>query len=84
MYAAVQLAQSITSDVVRVRLPGLEPSRTYRVSRFATPGSESRPAPWWVDGGQVELNGAALAAVNVQVPAQWPETAVLLDVRTAS
>ncbi|MDX6240270.1 MAG: alpha-galactosidase, partial [Kribbellaceae bacterium] len=37
--------------------------------------------PWWVDGGQVELNGAALAAVGVQVPAQWPESAILLDVK---
>ena len=28
----------------------------------------------------VELNGAALASVGVQIPAQWPENAILLDV----
>jgi alpha-galactosidase len=75
------MAQSITSDLGRVRLPGLQPDRVYRVSRTATPGFESRTAPWWVDGGHVEMNGAALAAVGVQVPAQWPESAILLDVK---
>ncbi|MDX6251516.1 MAG: alpha-galactosidase [Kribbellaceae bacterium] len=80
VYSAVQLTQSITSDLGRVRLPGLDAKRTYRVSKPATPGQQSRTAPWWVDGGQVELNGAALAAVGVQVPAQWPESAILLEV----
>jgi len=80
VYSAVQMAQSITSDLGRVRLPGLDPERTYRVSKTATPGPESRTAPWWVEGGQVEMNGAALAAVGVQIPAQWPENAILLDV----
>jgi alpha-galactosidase len=28
----------------------------------------------------VELNGAALASVGVLMPAQWPESAILLDV----
>ena len=40
----------------------------------------AKSAAWSVDGGQVELNGAALAAVGVQVPVQWPENAILLDV----
>ncbi|WP_432946929.1 alpha-galactosidase [Kribbella sp. CA-253562] len=82
VYSAVQLTQSITSDVGRVRLPGLDPARTYRVSKTKTPGAEPRhAAAWWVDGGQVELNGAALAAVGVHIPAQWPENAILLDVQ---
>jgi alpha-galactosidase len=82
VYSAVQMAQSVTSDVGRVRLPGLDPNRTYRVSKVATPGPEPRnSAPWWVEGGRVELNGAALAAVGVQVPAQWPENAILLEVQ---
>nr|WP_239062268.1 alpha-galactosidase [Streptomyces sp. SID13031] len=82
VFSAVQLAQSITSDLGRVRLPGLTKDRVYRVSKVATPGPELRnSAPWWVDGGTVELNGAALASVGVQVPAQWPESAVLLGVQ---
>jgi alpha-galactosidase len=28
----------------------------------------------------VEMTGAALGAVGVHVPAQWPESAVLLEV----
>ncbi|GAA3582923.1 alpha-galactosidase [Kribbella ginsengisoli] len=82
VFSAVQVAQSITSDLGRVRLPGLDKDRTYRVSKLATPGPQPRhSAPWWQDGGTVQLNGAALAAVGVQVPAQWPETAVLLEVQ---
>ena len=82
VFAAVQMAQSITSDQGRVRLPGLTKDRVYRVSKVTTPGPQVRnSAPWWVDGGTVELNGAALASVGVQVPAQWPENAILLDVR---
>ncbi|MEV6285908.1 alpha-galactosidase [Kribbella sp. NPDC051770] len=80
VYSAVQLTQSITSDLGRVRLPGLDATRTYRVTKKATPGPEPRnTAAWWADG--VELNGATLAAVGVQTPAQWPENAVLLDVQ---
>ncbi|GAA1526411.1 alpha-galactosidase [Kribbella lupini] len=80
VFSAVQLTQSITSDVGRVRLPGLDATRTYRVTKLATPGAQPRnTAPWWADG--VELNGAALAAVGVQTPAQWPENAILLDVQ---
>jgi alpha-galactosidase len=82
VFGAVQLTQSITSDQGRVRLPGLDATRTYRVSKVQTPGAQPRNnAPWWVDGGHVELNGAALANVGVQVPAQWPENAILLDVQ---
>ncbi|TDD52100.1 alpha-galactosidase [Kribbella antibiotica] len=78
VYAAVQLAQSVTSAVGRVRLPGLDPQRTYRVSRIATPGPASRWQLAWTE--PVELNGAALAAAGVLLPAQWPENALLLDV----
>jgi alpha-galactosidase len=78
VYAAVQLTQSVTSAVGRVRLPGLDPQRTYRVSRIATPGPASRWQLTWPE--PVELNGAALAAAGVLLPAQWPENALLLDV----
>jgi alpha-galactosidase len=80
VFSVVQLAQSITSAVGRVRLPGLDPHRTYRVSKIATPGPESRSAAWSADGGSVQLNGATLASVGVLMPAQWPENAILLDV----
>ncbi|WP_328996385.1 alpha-galactosidase [Kribbella sp. NBC_01245] len=80
VFAAVQLVQSITSDLGRVRIPGLAPDRRYRVSRLHTPGKQLRAADWMSDA--VELNGAALAAVGVQIPAQWPENAILLDIRS--
>jgi alpha-galactosidase len=80
VFSVVQTKQSVTSAVGRVRLPGLDPQRTYRISKVATPGPESRSAAWSADGGRVELNGAALASVGVLMPAQWPESAILLDV----
>jgi len=80
VFSVVQVAQSVTSAVGRVRLPGLDPRTTYRIRKVTTPGPESRSAAWSADGGRVELNGAALASVGVLMPAQWPESAILLDV----
>jgi len=50
------------------------------VSKVATPGPESRTAAWSANGGSVELNGAALVSAGVLIPAQWPESAILLEV----
>ncbi|GAA1591675.1 alpha-galactosidase [Kribbella hippodromi] len=79
VFGVVQVRQSVTSAVGRVRLPGLDPHRTYRIKQVTTPGPASRSAAWSADGESVELTGAALAAVGVLIPAQWPENAILLD-----
>jgi alpha-galactosidase len=87
VYAVVQLTQSITVAVGRVRLPGLEPGRNYRVGLLQTPGPELGLGPWvagtvpWLTEEPVMMSGAALAAVGVVMPAQLPESALLLDVR---
>jgi alpha-galactosidase len=87
VYAAVQLRQSITTAVGRVRLPGLEPGRNYCVGLLQTPGPELELGPWvvgtvpWLSEEPVMMSGAALAAVGVVMPAQLPESALLLDVR---
>jgi alpha-galactosidase len=85
VYAVAQLVQSITSELGRVRLPGLEPGQNYRVSMLRTPGPGLelwlvRSAPWLTEK-PVVMSGAALAAVGVVMPAQVPESALLLDVR---
>ncbi|MDX3004506.1 alpha-galactosidase [Kribbella solani] len=80
VFGVVQVRQSVTSAVGRIRLPGLDPQQTYRIKMVTTPGPAARSAAWSADGGSVELTGAALASVGVLVPAQWPENAILLDV----
>ncbi|MGW9113836.1 alpha-galactosidase [Microbacterium sp. NPDC055683] len=67
----------------RVTIPGLDPARRYRVQPLAPADARdhrtahTRPA-WWSEA--IELPGAALADVGVQVPALNPEQLVLLHV----
>nr|WP_241830714.1 alpha-galactosidase [Agromyces atrinae] len=63
-----------------VRLPGLDATRTYRVSA-AGPGAlrtvDPRIVPaWWTEG--LVLSGASLAAAGVQIPALQPDHTALL------
>lgn len=85
IFAVVQLAASVAAPSGRVRLPGLDPQRTYDVRPLA-PGDDISPrtdgawAPaWWKDG--VRLRGAVLQTVGIQPPNQFPERSVLLHVR---
>jgi alpha-galactosidase len=63
-----------------VRLPGLAPDRRYRVEHLPLPNERpgpSRTTPaWWRTG--LETSGRQLASIGVQLPALWPESAVLL------
>lgn len=85
--AIVQLTTGVFAPPGRVRLPGLDPARTYEVRPLApgddiSPGQEDgvgSPA-WWKDGAR--LSGRALGVVGLQVPNQFPERSVLLHVRS--
>ena len=65
-------------------LPGLARDIRYRVERISLPGSRrlgpQRTPPAWLDAG-VELSGAGLATIGLQLPAMHPETAILLRLR---
>lgn len=79
--AVVQLTTSAHHPPGRVRIPGLDPERTYRVRPLAPgdriPGGGGSWAPaWWPEGAR--LSGRSLAEVGVQVPLQHPEHSVLL------
>jgi alpha-galactosidase len=63
-----------------LRLPGLDPARTYQVEVLPLAGGMPGPArtqPAWLDRG-IALTGAQLAAHGVRPPVLWPEQAVLL------
>ena len=81
LFALVAVDRSATWPPGRVRLPGLDPDRTYRVLPTG-PGADLRELwsrqAWWAQG--CELTGRVLAEVGVQVPPLRPETLALLHV----
>jgi len=68
----------------RVPLPGLDPSRRYRVELVEPFGRASRQAhsdPGWArPGGAREFSGAMLGAAGLPLPLLGPGQAVLLEV----
>ncbi len=67
-----------TSLLGRLPMPGLAPSRRYRVRplQIGTPPSGLNPPPWWGADGLV-LPGSALAATGLMEPPVNPDHAVL-------
>jgi alpha-galactosidase len=81
LFCVVQLATSVAAVPDRVRLPGLDPDRRYRVRAVHPAGPprthpKSRP-PWYVDG-DVVVTGRILEMVGLQPPELLPEQALLL------
>jgi alpha-galactosidase len=70
----------------RVRLPGLDPDRTYRVQ--VEPISESALTcvhlPAWVKAGGVDLTGRVLASAGIEILPIHPEHSYLLRLTSAS
>ncbi len=79
--AAVVVAQTATQNrypAEPLRIPGLDPARTYRLTAHGAQ-SYSRP-PWQVSGRTTELPGSLLTGVGVAVPELPPESSWLLMV----
>ncbi|MDU0325832.1 alpha-galactosidase [Microbacterium sp. KSW2-21] len=80
-YTIAQTQTLIASPAGRVRLPGLDPDRTYRV-RLVTPGGlvqepAQSPLPWaHLD---TELTGRQLAVAGIRPPVQNPQQAVVVE-----
>jgi alpha-galactosidase len=83
IFRVAAIATSVVAPPERLRLPGLDPARVYRV-RLCPPGDVVRgvnrqPAPWLADG--VTLTGTQLARVGIQLPSLYPEHLVLFEVQ---
>lgn len=80
IFSYVQCTTTAGTRPAAFRLPGLEPSATYRVTprNFGQNQVMQRRAPDWMDG--VEVTGAALSHVGLRAPILWPEDAVLVVV----
>ncbi|WP_109212276.1 MULTISPECIES: alpha-galactosidase [Microbacterium] len=64
----------------RLRLPGLDPDRRYRVRVRREIGAPEYGwiAPEWFTAGEIELPGALLGEVGLQLPTLWPVQAFVL------
>ena len=85
LYAYASTDSVHENPVGLLRLPGLDPDRTYRVSPVGPrslweTGMRARPA-WWRGGVGVTETGKALANHGVQAPALHPEEVALIHVR---
>lgn len=85
-FTIAQTQTLISSPGGRVRLPGLDPDREYRV-RLVTPGGlvqEPAQSPLaWAHHDTV-LTGRQLAVTGIRPPVQNPQRAVVVELTTAS
>ncbi len=81
-YVVATVDTPITQSVGAVRLPGLDPGRSYAVVDRTPAGERHRAeiGATWLDGEGVELGGRTLAEVGVRFPALPPEAAHVLHV----
>lgn len=63
-----------------IRLPGLDPDRTYQVETIGQPPLYSAPPAGWVGADPIEVGGRILLLVGLAAPALRPETTLLLKV----
>ena len=78
LYLFTALAAGATASMGRVRLPGLDEDRRYRVGieALSLRGLHGNPAPWQEDG--IVLTGRVLGGVGLVMPSVHPETALIL------
>ncbi|MGA0131766.1 MAG: alpha-galactosidase [Ilumatobacteraceae bacterium] len=83
LLAYVQLTSSPWLVAPRWRIHGLEPERTYTVSHAAlgTVGGMGRTVPEWMTT-PLCCTGRELSVVGIQPPSLWPESGVLVHLRS--
>ena len=84
LIAVAQLRTDISLTPPMLRLPGLDPDQTYRVTSVELPQqsrARGRRQPDWVTAG-ISLTGRQLAAHGLQLPSMNPESGVLLHLMT--
>ncbi|SFR51818.1 alpha-galactosidase [Microbacterium azadirachtae] len=80
LYLFTALAIGATASAGRIRLPGLDDGRRYRVEiePLSLRGLAGNAAAWQQDG--VKLTGRILGRIGIVMPSVHPETAVILRV----
>ncbi|WP_314426398.1 alpha-galactosidase [uncultured Microbacterium sp.] len=84
VFTITQEATSVAYPAGRVRFPGLDPDRTYRVAIAAPvgvrPDAGQSELPWAQQG--VALTGRQLAVAGIRPPVQYPGRATVVEVTT--
>lgn len=84
VFTITQEATSVAYPAGRVRFPGLDPDRTYRVSIVAPAGARpdagQSELPWAQQG--VALTGRQLAVAGIRPPVQYPGRATVVEIAT--
>jgi alpha-galactosidase len=85
VYALTSLQTPPAEGFGRIRLPGLDADRTYRITPLAPArapqGRVARTWPQWWSSGQVSLPGAVLDHFGLPVPRLNPQQGVLIECR---
>ena len=85
LYGVYQISASPFRIPPPLRLPGLDPARSYRVSLAAPAPDGARlttPALLAMAGDGLVLPGAAMTTIGLQLPALQPESALVLQIRS--
>lgn len=85
LFQLVGMATSVTQPPGRIRFPGLDPARSYRL-RLAKPAdnpTRTRTLPPWLaeadpDGPGLLLSASTLMNVGIQATHMYPETLILI------
>lgn len=80
LFCYAQLTTSVQHKPVRVRFPGLDPARTYRLT-FDAPAGRPRLIGRGGNWEPISLPGSALGDVGIQLPVLEPEQALLLRLK---
>lgn len=86
LFAWVRESSAVASTAERIRFPGLDPRRRYRMRRLfsdaAVRGPVDTQPPWFVPietGGCVDVSGAVLTKLGVPLPLLHPASAIVLE-----
>ncbi|KQM80897.1 alpha-galactosidase [Agromyces sp. Leaf222] len=80
VYVVATIASLEDARAERLRIPGLDPARRFRlrVRREIGDAAYGWIAPEWFTDGEIELPGSVLESVGLQLPTLWPVQAFVL------
>ncbi len=86
VYACLRLGTSASALGGRLRLPGLDPTRSYTMVRrdeVGLPSLNQRRSPSWWPDGRLDAAGGLLADVGVAIPVLNPANGFVMHVRAS-
>jgi alpha-galactosidase len=83
VFTIVQTASSAAYPAGRVRMPGLDPARSYRIRVLMRDGDDAGQSPLEWAGAEPVLTGLELAEIGVRPPVQRPQQATVVELVAA-